>query len=116
MTLQLLAQDGQVSVKILTENSRAREIVEQNLGQLKQTLANQGIKCTSINVSVSTDSSFNQFMGHQHNPFNQAKYSNKGKYSLGTNGRKELQIQELSYAQGSNSSAKRILDGLELFA
>jgi len=117
VTLKLLAQDGQVNVKIITENTRAREIVEQNLGHLKQTLANQGIKCAGIDVQVNSDSSFQQFMGgNQSNPFNQPRYANKGRYSPGTNGRKQLLIEGLASPEGSGPSLKRTLDGLELFA
>ncbi|MFZ5943706.1 MAG: flagellar hook-length control protein FliK [Bacillota bacterium] len=81
LTVQITANNGQVSVKILTENSNVRELVEQNLVQLKHSLSTQGIKCESINVQVGTDSSFNQFMGHQFNPFNHSRQSNKYKNS-----------------------------------
>lgn len=113
MTVQLFSQDGQVRVKILTENTRAREVIEQNLVHLKQTFTSQGIKCNHIDVQVNTDSSFNQFMGQHYNPFNHARYGPKGKYDLG-NARKELQIEDVS--ESSDLSTKRFSDGLELFA
>ena len=115
ITLQLLAQDGQVSVKILTENVRAREMVEQNLGHLKQNLANQGIKCTSIDVEVGTDTSFNQFMGQNHNPFNNPKNGTQSKLRFSHNRKKEIEIDEYSKAEIIRQD-KRMLNGLELFA
>ncbi|KJS87516.1 MAG: hypothetical protein JM58_04040 [Peptococcaceae bacterium BICA1-8] len=115
ITLQLLAQDGQVSVKILTENVRAREMVEQNLGYLKQNLANQGIKCTSINVEVGTDTSFNQLMGQNHNPFNNPKNGTQSKLRSSNNRKKEIEIDGYSKAENINQE-KRMLKGLELFA
>lgn len=117
MTLQLLAQEGQISIKIITENIRAREIIEHNLLHLKQTLANQGIKCTEVEVQVSTDSTFNEFMGQQHNhPFNQSRSKHYGKAnSLGTYDRNQLPIEEV-YQEETTSSLSRSLDGYEFLA
>ncbi|MGI6225036.1 MAG: flagellar hook-length control protein FliK [Peptococcales bacterium] len=117
MMVRLFSQDGQVSLKIFAENLRAKEILEQNLIHLKQTFTSQGIKCSNIDVQVSTDSSFNQFMGQGNHPFNQTMYRNNGKYKFSGNGKKELQIRELTYNDNSNSSTRRMmLGGLEILA
>ncbi|NLT96256.1 MAG: flagellar hook-length control protein FliK, partial [Clostridia bacterium] len=116
VTLQLLSQDGQLSVKIITENIRSMEIVEQNLAHLKQTLANQGIKCTEIEVQVNTDSTFNQFMGQQQNAFNHTRHNlrNKANY-LGAYGKNEITLEGVGKEE-TMSFVRRNPDGLELFA
>lgn len=118
MTLQLLAQEGQVSIKIITESIRAREVIEHNLLHLKQTLANQGIKCTEIEVQVNTDSSFNEFMGQQHHhPFNHSRNKHNGKSNfIGAYDRNQLPIEEIGNQEGTTSSLNRSLDGLEFLA
>lgn len=116
VTLQLLAQDGQISVKIITESIRAREMIEQNLLHLKQTFESQGIKCTDIDVQVNTDSSFNQFMGHANNPFNHTRYF-KGKSNFIRNyDKNQIMAEGITDNEGTVTTVSHLSEGLELLA
>ncbi|MFZ7104596.1 MAG: flagellar hook-length control protein FliK [Peptococcaceae bacterium] len=114
MSLHLTANNGQVTVKILTDNMNARELVEQNIIHLKQSLADQGIKCNAIDVQVNADSSFNQFMGHQSNPFNQSRQSSRNKVIYSNNKKRSNDI--LTGIENSKQPAKPGLSRLELLA
>ncbi|MDN5322933.1 MAG: flagellar hook-length control protein FliK [Clostridia bacterium] len=116
MTLQLSVNNGQVTVKILTENNQARDLVDQNLTHLKQSLVNQGMKLGSIDVQVGTDSSFNQFMGHQFNPFNQSRQSSKNKFLNSSLNKKGQKVEVDDFTEHSRTNSKLGLSTVEIFA
>lgn len=66
--LHLSNEGEKLSVKIFTENSLTKALVEQNMSQLRQALDEQGIKSKSIDVEVGGDNlsqHFNQQRDHQ---------------------------------------------------
>lgn len=56
MHLKLSVEKGIVNAHILTENARVKELIEQNLSELKETFAQEGIQWDQITVDVNQDS------------------------------------------------------------
>ena len=84
LTLRLVSQNGQVSLKIFAQSSMTKELVEQNILNLKQNFENQGIKCAEIEVSIGNGGDQN-FFGQQSNPpFQQQSKQADKRGALGT--------------------------------
>jgi len=114
LTLRLAAHDGQVSVKILTASNQVRDLVEQNITQLKQSLTSQGIKCTNVDVQVGNESNLPQFLGQQFNPFNQSRNWSKNKSFTGKKGKDENRVNSIYPEESSNDNRKSGLSRLEI--
>lgn len=56
MHLKLSVEKGIVNAHILTENARVKELIEENIAQLKETFAQEGIQWNQITVDVNQDS------------------------------------------------------------
>lgn len=52
LVVKLTAQEGIISVKIVAESSETRSLLESNLTNLRQSLADQGIKYGSVEVDI----------------------------------------------------------------
>ena len=55
MQLKLVMEDGTVTAKFLTENSKVKELIEQNLSLLRDNLAEENIQWDEITVDVGQD-------------------------------------------------------------
>lgn len=100
LTLQLQSHNGHIAVKILAENAQVKEFLEQNLIHLRESLNNQGIKSSSVEVQISRDNQFSQF-DQNYNPFAQNK-GNKKKTVLKEE--KEAWKDNLNYLQEKYAS------------
>lgn len=81
ITLHLTTEGEKLSIRIFTESSLSKALVEQNMSLLRQALEEQGIKSKSINVEVGGDNlsqHFNQQREHQ-TKGNSAYFINKNK-------------------------------------
>jgi len=56
MQLKVLAQDQTVSIKILAETAMARDIIDNNIGQLRSDLSAQGLTVEKLDVELQTTS------------------------------------------------------------
>jgi hypothetical protein len=65
MTVKLSSHEGMVSVKIYTENTETRNIIENSLQSLRQSFEEQGIKCGQMDVELAGQS-FSQSGSGQH--------------------------------------------------
>jgi len=52
LTMQVVVENGLVTAKFAAESMQVKELIEANLGNLRQTLTNQGLKVDQITVSV----------------------------------------------------------------
>lgn len=52
VTIKLVSEKGVVTAEIVTENSKAKELVEQNLETLRESLKGQGVEVGGLSVSV----------------------------------------------------------------
>lgn len=79
--VKLTAQEGVVTVKILAEHANAKNIIEQGVQQLKQSLAEQGVKYGRVEVELAgqflDQGQHQQFQG-QHNKH----YRNTGTWNI----------------------------------
>ncbi|AZR73875.1 hypothetical protein BBF96_11035 [Anoxybacter fermentans] len=55
MQLKLIVEEGVVTARFLTETLKVKELIEQNLPKLRETLAKEGIQWDKITVDVSQD-------------------------------------------------------------
>ncbi len=62
LALKLTMEEGIVNARIVTETLQAKELIEQNLPQLRETMAKEGIRWDEVTVDVSHD-------GLSENPF-----------------------------------------------
>lgn len=62
MTIDLRMDKGSIVAKIMVENDRAKEMIEQNLFQLKETLKTSKVEIKTVEVFVGQD---NDFRNHQ---------------------------------------------------
>lgn len=53
MTVRVITENGVLSASIMTDNERSKAIIESNMQQLKESMINQGINITSIDVNIS---------------------------------------------------------------
>ncbi len=60
LTLKIVTEEGMVTAKFDAENQKVKEIIEQNLADLKQSLKEQGLQLNSVEVSVGQDNSNEQ--------------------------------------------------------
>ncbi len=58
--MQVITENQQVTVKILTEFGFVKDLIENNIQQLKADLQNQGLEVDKLDVSVSRDSHDNK--------------------------------------------------------
>ena len=70
IVLQLSTEGEKLTVKILTENNLAKNLLEENMFQLKQALDEQGIKSKTINVEVSSENPGQLFIAQALKKFN----------------------------------------------
>ena len=73
--MQVTTENHQVTVKILTEFGFVKEMVENNIHQLKADLQQQGLQVDKLEVTVSNDSDENK---HSHGKSGQAKTRQHG--------------------------------------
>ncbi len=73
--MQVTTENHQVTVKILTEFGFVKEMVENNIHQLKAELQQQGLQVDKLEVAVSNDSDENK---HSHGKSGQAKTRQHG--------------------------------------
>ena len=59
LKMQILTENHHVTVRILTQNSLVKDMIESNLGQLKANFQNQGLEIEKFDVSVAQDSDKN---------------------------------------------------------
>jgi flagellar hook-length control protein FliK len=74
LKMHISTENNQVSIKIVTEGQLVKEIVENNIMQLKSDLQSQGIEITKVEVVADHDSSHNN-SNHGHSKF--ASFDNK---------------------------------------
>ena len=55
LTIQLTSQDGNMTARIFAETAYARDMIENNFGQLKDALSGKGINITQLEVFVGKD-------------------------------------------------------------
>ena len=53
MTVRVITENGILSASIMTDNERSKAIIESNMQQIKESMINQGINITSIDVNIS---------------------------------------------------------------
>lgn len=53
MTVRVITENGILSASIMTDNERSKALIESNMQQLKESMINQGINITSIDVNIS---------------------------------------------------------------
>lgn len=111
LNLRLSLTDGQVSVRILTENSYVRDLVEQHLVHLKESLNNQGIKCTTVEVQVGSDGNFQQHLGQSANSFHKSFTYGQVKSGYG-----KVSNEFFTEEQDSSQYRKLGLSNLEILA
>jgi flagellar hook-length control protein FliK len=58
--MQVITENQQVTVKILTEFGFVKEMIENNIQQLKADLQHQGLEVDKLDVSVSRDANGNK--------------------------------------------------------
>ena len=117
MHLKLTVEKGIVSAHILTENAKVKELIEENLAQLKNTFAQDGVTWDKITVDVNQDSL-------RENPFAYQQQSNMQEDRRGNSNRhqnfrdsisKELAVDEVEAtedAEGTPKDSDRIIDYL----
>lgn len=70
LLIKLTEQDGVIKVKIFTEHAESRQLIESGLANLRQALAEQGIKYGQMDVELGGEylqqEYFNQQQQHQH--------------------------------------------------
>ena len=80
--MQVITENQQVTVKILTEFGFVKDLIENNIQQLKADLQNQGLEVDKLDVSVSRDSHDNKHRQenaeHARNMHHQEKSSDHG--------------------------------------
>ena len=59
LKMQILAENSQVTVRIIAENPLVKDMIESNLAQLKANFQNQGLEIEKFDVSVARDSDQN---------------------------------------------------------
>jgi flagellar hook-length control protein FliK len=73
LNLQIITKEDQVKVTFFAENSQVKEIIENNLSQLRQSFAQQGLRVENFDVFVDyhpngqptgRDNSFSNFRSH----------------------------------------------------
>ncbi|MBA4357940.1 MAG: hypothetical protein C0405_09475 [Desulfovibrio sp.] len=55
LNLELAVKDGNVTAKLVAENAAAKQALEAGMDQLKQDLANQGLKIARVEITVNPD-------------------------------------------------------------
>lgn len=70
LTVKLTAQEGVITVKILTEHAEARSLVETGLSNLRQSFSEQGIKYGRMDVELG-----GQYLYQQHHQQQQQQHS-----------------------------------------
>ena len=76
--MQVITENQQVTVKILTEFGFVKDMLENNIQQLKADLQQQGLEVDKVDVSVSRD--FNS-KNHQQENMEQAKNQSAEKHA-----------------------------------
>ena len=71
LNLHIITKEDQVRVTFFAETTQVKEIIENNLHQLRQSFLQQGLKVEHFNVFVGNHPSGNQ--AEQHNSFNSVK-------------------------------------------
>ncbi len=59
LKIRIIAENNQVTVRVMAETGAAKELIEQNLHQLKADFQNQGLEISKFDVSLSQDSDRN---------------------------------------------------------
>jgi flagellar hook-length control protein FliK len=79
--MQVITENQQVTVKILTEFGFVKDMIENNIQQLKADLQQQGLEVDKVDVSVSRDSQGNKHQQenaeHAKNPHREEKSSDR---------------------------------------
>ena len=60
VSLEISIEKGVVKAEIVAENQQVKQLIEANLGNLRQTLINQGLKVNQLVVSLGGQSQFGQ--------------------------------------------------------
>ena len=80
--MQVITENQQVTVKILTEFGFVKDMIENNIQQLKADLQQQGLEVDKVDVSVSRDSQGNKHQQenaeHAKNPHREDKPGDRG--------------------------------------
>jgi flagellar hook-length control protein FliK len=80
--MQVITENQQVTVKILTEFGFVKEMIENNIQQLKADLQHQGLEVDKLDVSVSRDANSNKHqqenMEHARNRHRENKSGDRG--------------------------------------
>ncbi len=110
MTIKLVMEEGGLTAKFITDNYQTKNILENNLHSLKQTLEDYGIKVekTEVNVQINSGSMFDGSEGNQQDKWQQHGYE----YGLEYVEEKPLGDEQLS-DMGVNPSNYEGLDMLD---
>ncbi len=109
LRVQITTDNNMVSIKIMTEFSMARDLLESNLPQLKAELQQQGLDVEEFNVSF--DEEEQQFRREER----QARVVRRGRRQSGTPGEEEGQEPDTSRQGNTHASVARP-SGIDYFA
>ena len=92
LTLKIVSDENKdMSVRIMAENRNVKEFLDTNLGNLRMTLENSGIKASSFSLEIDFEKNFSQF-----SESNQSNQKHSGKNSKQqTNENEELFEQQM---------------------
>ena len=77
INLTVVAKDGQITASITAQNDLVKAVIESQLIQLKETLANQGLKVTDVEVTVANQEFNRNFDDNNGNAKEQKSNANK---------------------------------------
>jgi flagellar hook-length control protein FliK len=110
LKIRILTENQQVTVKVMAETVVAKELLENNLHQLKADFQNQGLEISKFDVSLSQDSDRN---GTGQNP---SFASNRTKDKSGPKKEENTRQSEKTEKTASNANRARHNDAVDYFA
>lgn len=95
MTIKVSMENGVVTARFTTESQQVKNILDQNIQALRQTLEAQGVKVdkTEVNVQMDNNGMFGGFSGRQQELWQQQQQASSG---AGVSGRIDGEVGELS--------------------
>lgn len=111
MHLKLTVEKGIVTAQFLTESVRVKELIEQNIAQLRDTFAKDGIHWDQITVDVGQEGlRDNPFASQQQQAAREQRQNQSRRHRFADTMTEELGIEDVLAESESRKDPNRIVD------